>query len=255
MSLTLQDIGYTIGEAKLLKNITLKANPGELTAIVGPNGAGKSTALKLLSGDIQPTYGNVTINDEELGTYSAKNLAHLRAVLPQQIYPAFGLKVWEMVRLARAPFNDNNSETAYYIEEALNLVDAVHLADRDVMTLSGGEKQRVFLAKALAQVSMRSTSSDNRRYLLLDEPTASLDLKQAQIVMRILRKAADEGLGIIVILHDLASTRRYADKAFVLKEGTVDVCGSPIECLTKENISQVFDIDLTTAEDSLHEVI
>lgn len=98
-------------------------------------------------------------------------------------------------------------------------------------------------------------SSDNRRYLLLDEPTASLDLKQAQIVMRILRKAADEGLGIIVILHDLASTRRYADKAFVLKEGTVDVCGSPIECLTKENISKVFDIDLTTAEDSLHEVI
>jgi len=138
-------------------------------------------------------------------------LAHLRAVLPQQIYPAFGLKVWE--------------------------------------------KQRIFLAKTLAQISMKHASSDNRRYLLLDEPTASLDLKQAQIVMRILRKAADEGIGVIVILHDLASTRRYGDKVFILKEGTVSNYGNPTECLTKENVSQVFDIELTTADDSLHEII
>lgn len=251
MSLCLEKVNYTVDKKALLKNINIRCEAGALSAIIGPNGAGKSTALKLMSGDLYPTSGTTLLNQAEISSYSTRELALHRAVMPQQTSPAFGLKVWEMVKLGRAPFAENHVLTLEHVEKSLRTVDALHLADRELMTLSGGEKQRILLAKALAQVSVEDVSVGNKKFLLLDEPTASLDLKQAQTVMRILRAAADSGIGIVLVIHDIASARRYGDVVFLLKDGGLAYAGEPKSVLTAEKIADSFDVDSETAEDSL----
>ena len=251
MSLCLEKVHYTIDQKRLLKDVNIRCEAGELSAIVGPNGAGKSTALKLLSGDLAPTSGTTLLNLAEVSSYSAKELALRRAVMPQQTSPAFGLKVWELVQLGRAPFAENLVLSSEYVEKSLRIVDALHLAERELMTLSGGEKQRILLAKALAQVAVEDASGSEGKFLLLDEPTASLDLKQAQTVMRILRAAADGGIGVVVVIHDIALVRRYGDTAFLLKDGGVAYAGEPKIVLTAERIADSFDVDFETAEGSI----
>ena len=250
MSLLLKNANYTIRQRELIKNVSITTEPGSLTTIIGANGAGKSTALKLMSGDLLPTDGSISINKQDINSYSAGELARLRAVLPQQTNPAFQLKVWELVQLGRAPFNDSELQKTKYVYEALSTVDALHLAKRDLLTLSGGEKQRVLLAKALAQVYVQSPGESKQKYLLLDEPTASLDLKQAHVVMEILRRTADSGIGVLLVIHDLAAVKRYGDIVFILKNGRLTRSGDPKEILTFETIAESFDIDSETARAS-----
>ena len=251
MSLCLEEVHYSIDRKSLLQDVNIRCEAGALSAIVGPNGAGKSTALKLMSGDLAPTSGSTLLNRVEVSSYSARELAVRRAVMPQQTSPAFGLKVWEMVQLGRAPFAENLVLSSEYVEKSLRIVDALHLAGRELMTLSGGEKQRILLAKALAQVFDEDTLVSEDKYLLLDEPTASLDLKQAQTVMRILRAAADSGIGVVLVIHDIASVRRYGDTVFILKDGGVVYAGEPKLVLTAERIADSFDVDFETAEGSI----
>ncbi len=144
MSLLLKNANYTIGKKELLFDISITGEPGKLITIVGPNGAGKSTALKLMSGDLLPTEGSILINKKNINAYKAMELARLRSVLPQHTSPAFELKVWELVQLGRAPFEDSELQRNEYVQEALQSVDALHLADRDLLTLSGGEKHEYF---------------------------------------------------------------------------------------------------------------
>ena len=250
MSLLLKNANYTINQQELLKNVSITTEPGKLTTIVGANGAGKSTALKLMTGDLLPTEGSISINEKNINAYKAGELARLRAVLPQQTFPAFQLKVWELVQLGRAPFNDSEIQKTKYVHDALSTVDAIHLANRDLYTLSGGEKQRVLLAKALAQVSVQNSNESKQKYLILDEPTASLDLKQSHIVMEILRRTADSGIGVLLVIHDLAAVKRYADTVFILKNGRHTRSGNPKEILTFETIAGSFDIDSETARAS-----
>ena len=251
MSLCLEEVNYTVDKKALLTDINIRCEAGALSAIIGPNGAGKSTALKLMSGDLNPTSGKTLLNQAEISSYSTRELALHRAVMPQQTSPAFGLKVWELVQLGRAPFAEKHVLTLEHVERSLRTVDALHLADRELMTLSGGEKQRILLAKALAQVSVEDVSVGKKKFLLLDEPTASLDLKQAQTVMRILRAAADSGIGIVLVIHDIASAKRYGDVVFLLKDGCLADAGEPKSVLTAEKIADSFDVDSETAEDSL----
>ena len=248
MSLLLKNANYTISQKELLININITSEPGKLVTIVGPNGAGKSTALKLMSGDLLPTEGSISINKKNINAYKAIELARLRSVLPQHTFPAFELKVWELVQLGRAPFDDSGPQRNEYVREALCAVDALHLADRDLLTLSGGEKQRVFLAKALAQVFVTNPHERIKRYLLLDEPTASLDLKQSHAVMEILRRTADSGIGVILVIHDLAAAKRYGDTVFILKNGRLTHSGDPKDILTFDTIAESFDIDSETAK-------
>ena len=250
MSLVLKNANYTVSQKELLRNVSITSEPGKLTTIVGANGAGKSTALKLMSGDLLPTEGSISINKKDINTYSTEELARLRAVLPQQTNPAFQLKVWELVQLGRAPFNDLEVQKTKYVHDALSTVDALHLANRDLFTLSGGEKQRVLLAKALAQVFIQTPDERKQKYLLLDEPTASLDLKQSHVVMEILRSAADSGIGVLLVIHDLAAVKKYGDTVFILKNGRLTRSGHPKEILTFETIAESFDIDSETARAS-----
>lgn len=247
MSLLLQNATYRIGNKELIKSVTIFSEPGHLTAIVGPNGAGKSTALKLMCGDLQLTEGTASVNKKNIYSYTPKELAGIRAVLPQQTSPAFGCKVWEVVALGRAPFDETEIQKARHVEEVLSVVDALYLANRDLETLSGGEKQRVLLAKALIQVFEYDSVLNRKKYLLLDEPTASLDLKQTHVVMKILRKAADSGLGVLLVIHDLAVARSYGDTVFVMKNGKINSFGAPNKVLTLAKIAESFDIDMDTA--------
>ena len=250
MSLSLSDCRVQIGKAVLLDGVDLTCTPGTLTAIVGPNGAGKSTMLALLSGERTPSAGHAMLDEAPLHTWSATALARRRAIVPQQVAPAFDMRAWELVRLGRAPFEDSRDEEVTAITAALDDMDALPLADREVMTLSGGERQRVGLARALAQIAGFRDSAQTH-FLLLDEPTAALDLKHARAVMQTARRCADQGVCVIVVLHDLRAARRYADQAVLLGEGRIVAQGSPEDVLTIDRISTVFEVDLETAADAL----
>ncbi|MEL6687127.1 MAG: heme ABC transporter ATP-binding protein [Pseudomonadota bacterium] len=246
MSLVLNQGSFRVADAGLLQDVSIEIKPGQLAVIAGPNGAGKSTALKLLSGDLSPSAGSVEIIGRPLSDYSSIDLAKQRAVMPQTAKLAFGLKVWELVQTGRAPHGENDQVAQNQVQSALERVGAVNLAGRDVSTLSGGERQRVFLAKALCQV-MDQTSA----YLLLDEPTSALDLKQSQRVLRILREAADDGLGVCVILHDLAAAKRYADIVHLFANGRLHTSGAPGMALTPQTIADVYEVPPDIAMDAL----
>lgn len=240
------DATYRAGAATLVSAVSLSVPPACLTVIAGPNGAGKSTLLKLLTGDLQPSAGSVTLGHQCLTAYSPRHLAQHRAVMPQTARPAFGLKVWELVQAGRAPFGESDRVAQAHVQAALERVDALELADRQVDTLSGGERQRIFLAKSLCQVMDQPNA-----YLLLDEPTSALDLKQAQRVLRILREAANDGLGVCAILHDLTAARRYADRVYLLSGGRLHSQGEARSTLKPCNISHAYEVDLDTAKDAI----
>lgn len=246
MTLLLDQVSFQVADAVLLQDVSLEIKAGQLAVIAGPNGAGKSTALKLLSGDLSPSAGFVKVTGQPLSNYSSIDLAKQRAVMPQTARLAFGLKVWELVQTGRAPHSENDQVARAHVQSALERVGAVSLAGRDVSTLSGGERQRVFLAKALCQVMDQPSA-----YLLLDEPTSALDLKQSQRVLRILRQAADDGLGVCVILHDLAAAKRYANVVHLLSNGRLHTSGAPGVALTPQTIADVYDVSPDIALDAL----
>ena len=250
MTLSLTNCRVQIGEAVLLDQVGLSCTPGTLTAIVGPNGAGKSTLLALLSGERPPSSGKAVLDGTPLHTWSATDLARRRAIVPQHVAPAFDMRAWELVRLGRAPFTDSREDEVQLITAALAAMDALHLANRDVMTLSGGERQRVGLARALAQIA-GFRSSEDAHFLLLDEPTAALDLKHARAVMQTTRTCADQGVCVIVVLHDLRAAARYADQVVLLHRGSVAAQGIPAEVLTAPRVETVFEVDPETALDAL----
>ncbi|MGB3456317.1 MAG: ATP-binding cassette domain-containing protein [Litorimonas sp.] len=231
----LRATGITVryGTNIVLDHVDAAVPPGRITAILGPNGAGKSTLLKVLSGDLTPDAGSVTLGNRPLSGLSPAQLAARRAVLPQHTRPAFGFKAWEIVRLGRSPFGDTQAAALAHVEDALSRVDAAHLAERDVDTLSGGERQRIFLAKALCQAQGcgRGCGSGGARgrpgLLLLDEPTAALDMKQTAGLMHSLRAAAEEGIGVALIAHDVSTMRRHADRLLLVGGGAVRTCDVP----------------------------
>ena len=205
MSLLLKNANYTISQKDLLIDINITSEPGKLVTIVGPNGAGKSTALKLMSGDLLPTEGSISINKKNINAYKAIELARLRSVLPQHTFPAFELKVWELVQLGRAPFDDSGPQRTEYVREALCAVDALHLADRDLLTLSGGEKQRLSIARAILKKS---------KIILLDEATSSLDAETEEKIQDAINYLT-KGRTTLVIAHRL-STILNSDKIYVI---------------------------------------
>ena len=224
------DITVSVGDKNLISNISIKVAPGEVVAMVGANGAGKSTSLKVLCGELVPNTGNVELNGKKLGDWSAVERAQQMAVLPQSSSLSFGLRVEEIVALGRLPMEGvvTKDEDRRIIEEAMRRTDISHLATRSYMTLSGGEKLRTHLSRAIAQIL--GPHNGAQRVLLLDEPTSSLDLNHQLRVLEIVRDLAREGVGIFAILHDLNLAARFADRLYVLKDGV---------CLEEGPVSQV----------------
>ena len=238
--ITLNDVAVQIGDATLIERVSAAVRPGQMTAVVGPNGAGKTTLLRVASGELTPSEGAVQLDDRPLAALSEQAQARRRAVLPQASRLHFAFSVLEVVLMGRTPHVQGREgpEDWAIAEDALDAVAMAGFADRDVPTLSGGEQQRVHLARALAQIW--TPPDDGHRYLLLDEPTASLDLAHQQNVLRTARAFADQGAGVLAILHDLNLAAQFADHVVVMADGGVHAQGAPASVLTPPCIREVF---------------
>ena len=235
-------ISVVRGKRRTLFELTVTLSPGEVLAVIGANGAGKSTLLKALCGDLIPHQGVVDIDGRPLSSIPIGELARLRGVLPQYSSLAFPFSVIDVVLMGRHPHNNGNDgeEDRRYAREALRMVDMLHLSDRIYTTLSGGEAQRVQLARVLAQIWDAPPGDD--RYLFLDEPTSSLDLAHQHGILAIARLLAAKGYGIFVVLHDLNLAAQYADRVLLLKDGRRLALGTPREVLSEERIAEGFGL-------------
>jgi iron complex transport system ATP-binding protein len=241
MALELKDISVVAGRKALIEGVTLGIKPGRLTVILGANGAGKSTALSVLAGDMAPASGEACLDGTPLASISPQALAERRAVVLQHAPINFAFKVHEIVSLSR-PFFRGETDRTYAIEErALQQLDLIALADRSYPTLSGGERQRVQIARALAQLWHHEDAAQPS-YLLLDEPTAHLDLKHQFVALEAARRFTRQNGGVLCILHDLTLAREFADEIILMKDGRITATGDAQDILTAGTIAEIYDL-------------
>lgn len=222
----------------LLDNATCEIQRGEILGIIGPNGAGKSTLLAAISNDIDYT-GNITI----AGVSDTPNLrARQVAVLPQLSLLNFPFRVFEVVNLARIPHQTGIKLDAEIIDQALEMMDIGFLKNRLYTELSGGEKQRVQLARAFAQIWREQDSPNGQRLLLLDEPTTALDLGHQQDLMNAIQQFSKQGVAVAMVLHDINLASRYCDKLLALLCSQTLAYGSVNDVVTAKNVKQLFGI-------------
>ncbi|WP_309085877.1 heme ABC transporter ATP-binding protein [Chelativorans sp.] len=238
------NVSVSLGGKRILAGLDFSAEPGHVTAIVGPNGSGKSTLIKALSGDL-PYTGFIGINGRELSALRPAEAAALRAVLPQSATLSFPYTVREVVRLGLLGGRSGAlpGQDAHLPERALAKVDLAGFTGRFYQELSGGEQQRVQLARVLCQVWM-PVLEGKPRYLLLDEPVSSLDIKHQFLVMKIAREFAERGGGVVAVLHDLNLTAAFADRVHVMHKGRSAAAGTPEEVMRESLLSDVFDCSL-----------
>jgi iron complex transport system ATP-binding protein len=243
-----EEIGVRIGTYRLLDDVGCVVGPGELVVVLGPNGAGKSTLLRVLSGDLTPTTGTVSLNGRRLRNWSPLVLARQRAVLPQQSALSFPFRVEDVVRMGRSPHRAVTPvRQEAIVREAMRRADVLHLAERLYPSLSGGERQRVQLARVLAQIW--EPTDLGPRYLLLDEPTSALDIAHQHRLLEIAREMLAGGeLGVLAILHDLNLASAYADRILLLKDGRVAAAGPVAEIMDRGHLESVFGIPVRTLE-------
>lgn len=246
MKLEARNISVHIHQRPILNDVSLGIEAGKVVAVVGPNGAGKSTLLKVLSGDLIPTSGGVWMNDQPIAAWDKRLRAQHRAVLPQSSSLAFAFTALEIVLMGRTPhiIGAERPQDAEIACEALEAAGVLHLQDRLYPTLSGGEQQRVHLARVLAQI----WAGDQPRYLLLDEPTNNLDLAHQHTTLEVACAFARRGVGVLAILHDLNLAAQYADHILVLKNGAMLASDTPNNVLTPAIIQQAFDIPVMVSE-------
>lgn len=240
--LSIEGVTVVIAEKTLLDVQSLTLFSGEVLGVIGPNGAGKSTLLKVCSGERVANTGIVKMNGISLDNWTYKDRALTRAVLPQSSSLMFDFKVIDVVLMGRCPFNAGqfNLEDRRIAEQAMLLTDTTHLLDRFYPQLSGGEKQRVHLARVIAQLWNQEQSQI--RYLLLDEPTSALDLSHQHKTLSIARAfTREQNVAALIVLHDLNLAALYVDKLAMMYEGKIVAYGTPQEVLKAETIEQVFD--------------
>jgi iron complex transport system ATP-binding protein len=242
-----KNISYHVGPKQILKNVSATFLPGEFNMILGPNGSGKSTFLKIFSGELHSNAGDVYYNDRSLSSIKTAELAKYRAVMSQQPELSFPLTVDEVVMMGRYPhFSYSPNKTDEHIcGEVMERMQLHPFSDRNYLTLSGGEKQRVQFARVLAQIWERPATGN--RYLFLDEPLASLDIKYQQEFLNIARDFARQDTVLVAVVHDINLAMQFADKLFLLKDGELSAHGKPKDILTSELIKDVFDVDATVA--------
>ncbi len=235
-------LSLQIGMAHLLHEVEVVLRPGRLLAVLGPNGAGKSTLLKCLSGALTPTAGEILLEGRPLPGWPSRQLARRRAVLPQSAPRGdFVLTAEELVTLGRAPHADNPDAlpNSQVVHSALQETAALHLIDRDIASLSGGELQRVELARVLAQI-WEARPPAAAGYLLLDEPTASLDQVQQGRILALAKRYATLGYAVLAIVHDLTAALEQADEALLLTEGRALAFGPADQVLTEALLSEAY---------------
>ena len=248
------DIWFAYDRAPVLRGVGLSVPEAAVVGILGPNGSGKTTLLRILAGTRRPQRGAVTLDDAALSSRSRGDLARRMAVVPQETHLAFDYTVAEVTMMGRYPhlgaFEIEGPADVAVIEETLASTGTLHLKDRLFATLSGGEKQRVVIAAALAQIEAnggRQTAAGNRTtnggYLLLDEPTASLDLGYQLEVASLLRRLHGErGVTIVISTHDLGLAGTVCDRLLMIRAGEVVAEGETDRVLTVDHVQTVFGV-------------
>jgi len=224
----------------VLQAVSLQVEKGELLGVIGPNGSGKTTLVRILSRALHPDAGTVSLFGKPLEAYERRELARTVAVAPQESSVAFPFTALEIVLMGRAPFLGRfafeGPRDLFRAREALELTDALPFAERRLQELSGGEKQRVILARALAQ---------EPRLLFLDEPTTFLDLKHQAALYRLTRRLCrEQGLTAVAVTHDLNLAAQSCDRLLLLHGGRVAAAGTPEEVLTPSRLEEVFEVPL-----------
>lgn len=237
MRLEAQDlmIRYPGSSRAALAGVSMTVPSGAFYAVLGPNGSGKSTLMRALLGSLPSTQGRALIDDKPIGSWHRRELARAVGAVAQSEAIAFPLTTGELVEMGRyphlGPLAAGSEEDRAAVRRALELCDVVELADRDVTTLSGGELQRARIARALAQ---------EPRALVLDEPTASLDIRHQMAILEVLRSSVDEGMTVLLITHGLDLAAQFADRMLLLASGTVAAEGSPTEVMTEDTLGEVY---------------
>ena len=243
-----KNIYLTLGGRHILSGVDLQLQPGQVTAILGPNGAGKTSLLRILSGEIPPGEGRVSINGETLRDIPVRRLGQIRAFLHQDSSLDFAFTVLEVVLLGRSPHMlvGERPEDYAAARRALEEADLSDRADDLYTKLSGGEKQRVHLARVLAQIDEPSVKE--QRYLFLDEPTNNLDLSHQRTINRIVRRLASRGVSVCIVLHDLNQAFAVSDHVIVLDRGQLALEGSPEYIARSPECERIFNVDLQRIE-------
>lgn len=243
--LNVQNINFLISPSLALSDISFDVNAGELVVILGANGAGKSTLLKIITGSLKMNSGNILINKLPLTYWSSKELSTFTAVMQQQNQLQLPFSVYEVVMMGRYPhFNRKETiEDDIVVNEVLVKTGIKKLKNRNYLTLSGGEQQRVHLARILAQVS--GPRNGDPRYLFMDEPSNNLDIRHQHNALSIAKEFAQEGNCVVAVLHDLNLALQYADKIVLLKNGAMKGFGACADIMTDASISDVYDLPLS----------
>ncbi len=232
--LGVRSLGVRIGSATLVADVSFTADEGEMVAIVGPNGAGKSTLLSALAGDIHPSGGEVVLAGTPVRRWRPRDLARLRSVLPQETIISFPFTVRDVVAMGLASTSarrEGADTLASLVATAMADTEVSHLADRPVTDVSTGERARVTFARVLVQ---------RARAILLDEPTAALDIRHQHLVMSLARRQAAAGRLVIAVVHDLQLAAAYADRVLLMRDGRLEAQGTPDEVLTADRVAAAF---------------
>ncbi len=247
--LTAIGVAAARGRKPVLQNIGLSLPAGEVLGVLGANGAGKSTLLAVLSGELPPTAGELSLGGRRLDSLPARALARCRAVLPQSPSLSFDLPVATVIDMGAYPHTDagarggGRAEDASTLARAIELADVGHLLTRRYRQLSGGEQQRVQFARVLHQLLLARPRGEYRA-LMLDEPTASLDPRHQLMLLHAVRRLAhDEQIAALVILHDVNLAAAWCDRLLLLAEGRQIALGSPAQVLTPAHLRQVYGVD------------
>ena len=239
-------------EKKILRNINLEIIPGEILTIIGPNGAGKSSLIKIVSGDVNPSDGEVQYGNTPLSQISLEKRSILRSVLSQSQNINFDFSVREIIEMGWI-----NTKTSISNDNYMKLLLEVskecfieNILNNKFKNLSGGEQKRVHLARTLFQLQ-NLHKFENNKYLILDEPLTNLDIFFEVKIMELIKKKARDGLGVLVILHDLNITQKFSDKVAILKEGELKFYGNTQSVLNSNNLSNVYGLDMKINQDPL----
>lgn len=246
--LSLTSVGVGIDGRSILDDISFDVSAGEVLALVGPNGAGKSTLLNAITGDVELRSGSVSLFGVPIGAWDPIELAMRRAVMLQQNDMSFPFTVEQVVQMGRSPWIGSSAESddEMIVASAMAMTESEGLSERVYTSLSGGERGRVAFARVLAQASP---------LLLLDEPTAAMDIKHQEMVMRLCRDYARSGCAVVVVLHALDVAAAYADRVALLESGRIRSIGRPVDVMTAESLSEVYQYPIDVFEHPGHGLV
>ena len=245
MSISVQNISYSVNNKQILKDISFEFSTNELLVVLGPNGSGKSTLINVVAGDYNLNFGKIFYDNICLSKINIQDRAKLRCVMSQSSYIVFNYKVFEILEMGWIRDLQIHISPNYkdILNEVIKECEIENLLYREFNTLSGGEQRRVHFARTLIQLYSYSYNNTNQ-YIFLDEPTANLDLPHEISLIKILKKLSRKGFGVLLVLHDLNLAYNFADKIILLKNGKLAHYGAPIEIYNDEDLSKVYNIPI-----------